>query len=135
MSDSLLKSLDNVGRTPLFYAVAYNQHEAASFITQVAPESVLQVDAHGDTPLHAAASGGSARCLELIFRVTRSLGEEIVDPVNKMGMTPAHLAKDSTCMEILYQNGANFSTRDTSERTPLFIAAAMNRFARANIIE
>lgn len=89
--------------------------------------SVIETDIHGDSPLHAAASGGSARCIELLVRHSRSIGQPLVNPCNKMEMTPAHLAKNVSSMEALFANGASFTVRDSSLRSPLFIAAAMNR--------
>jgi ankyrin repeat protein len=127
MQETLLSSTDKFGRNPLFYAVAYDQHEAAAFLLEVVPDTVMQLDVHGDSPLHAAASAGSGRCIELLIRAARSLGEELVEPINKMGMAPAHLAKSASAMEALYSNGADLKIRDLSNRTPLFIAAAMNR--------
>jgi hypothetical protein len=127
MNEALLYSTDALGRSPLFYSMAYDQHEAASYLIEMVPDTVLQRDKNGDTPLHAAASGGSHRCAQLFIRASLSMGEEVIDPVNNMQMTPAHLAKTAAVMDVLYTNGANFNVRDTSQRSPLFIAAAMNR--------
>jgi ankyrin repeat protein len=128
MEETLLSSFDGFGRTPLFYAAAHDQHEAASFLVEVAPDAIFVTDVHGDGPIHAAASGGSGRCIELLVRVGQPrTKKKVVDMANNMGMVPAHLAKNAMAMEALFHHEANFQARDISNRTPLFICAALNR--------
>ncbi len=64
---SLLSSLDGAQRCPLFYAVAYGQEEVTDYLVEQAPDMVDSVDSHGDTPVHAAASGGNTECVRILL--------------------------------------------------------------------
>lgn len=127
LDPSLLASFDSAGRTPLFYAVAYNHAMLTSYLMDASPECIFQTDCHGDAPLHAAASSGSSQCVDLIVRAMAERGVEGVDIRNNMGMTPAHLASNAEVLSMLHAAGANLSIPDHNHRTALFVAAAMNR--------
>lgn len=127
MDSSLLSSFDSAGRTPLFYAVAYNHTMVTSYLMDASPECIFQTDCHGDAPLHAAASAGSVHCVELIIRAMAERGVDGVDIRNNMGMTPAHLASNVEVLSMLHAAGADLSITDNNNRTVLFVAAAMNR--------
>ena len=68
-------------------------------------------DVHGDTPLHAAASSGSADCTEALLSalsiypsVQVDLGvRSLADLRNNMQMTPAHLASTAEVLDVLYR--------------------------------
>lgn len=126
MDPSLLTSFDEAGRSPLFYAVAYNRASATSYLLGAAPECIHQTDAHGDTPLHAGASGGSDACVSLIIEALQEHGGDM-NPRNSMGMTPVHLAMSAKVLKLLYEAGADLTAVDKSDRSGLFVAAAMNR--------
>ena len=130
LEPSLLTSFDEAKRSPLFYAVAYGQEEVTDYLLAIAPELSLATDAHGDTPMHAATSAGSAGCLERL--IAASFGE--ADPLNAMQMSPAHLARNVECLEVLFQHGADLAALDVNGRSPLFVACAMNREACAEYL-
>jgi len=67
LETSLLASFDGAQRSPLFYAVAYGQEDITAFLVENAPDMVDSVDSHGDTPVHAAASGGNVECLRTLL--------------------------------------------------------------------
>ena len=128
LEQTLLCSFDGSHRSPLFYAAAYGQEEALQVILASHQELVSERDVHGDTPIHAATSAGNADCLELMVSTCNSDAlETIVSARNNAQMTPAHLAKNVDCLNILYKYGADMSTSDASGRSPLFVACAMNR--------
>jgi len=125
---SLLSSYDAAHRSPLFYAVAYGQEDVARYLISKCPEMADAVDVHGDSPLHAAASAGSLGCLEIIFSTAIAEGiERDANAKNNMQMTPAHLARSTEVLEVLFSHGADLSSLDANGRTPLFVACAMNR--------
>ena len=123
MEPSLLSSLDDTQRSPLFYGVAYNQEAVTDYLLSIAPEMAKAPDAHGDTPLHAATSAGNSLYLE---KLIHAAGGE-ANMKNNMLMSPAHLARNVDCLEILFQYGTDLSAVDVNGRSPLFVACAMNR--------
>jgi ankyrin repeat protein len=151
LETSLLSSFDAAHRCPLFYAVAYGQVEITQYLVEACPEMIDSIDAHGDTPLHAAASGGSAECMGILLKAKSQLAKKsvgsdislhsdasiehydsgkygnIADPRNAMDMTPSHLARTPEVLEVLYSFGANLASQDQNGRSPLFVACAMNR--------
>jgi ankyrin repeat protein len=117
----LLCSLDEAARSPLFYAAANDQLEVVRYLSELWPESALYSDMHGDTPLHAASSAGSAQCLDHLSALSQQHAE------NNMGMTAVHMAQNVDCLAILFSAGYDFKVLDYSGRTPLFISCALNR--------
>ena len=130
LNPSLLASFDESRRTPLFYAVAYDKPQAAEYLLKVYPDSAVRPDFHGDLPLHAATSAGSLTCVELLLR---SMGGD-VECRNHMNMSPAHMARNRPCLELLYRYGIDMSAVDSNGRSPLFVACAMNRVDCAEYI-
>ena len=117
-----LYSLDAAQRTPLFYACANNQAPCAEYLISQAGHCINLADSNGDTPLHAAVSAGSGGCSKLLIA-----NQALVDAPNTLGMFPVHLAKTRGCLEDLLHAGANMAAEDKQNRTPLFIASAMDR--------
>jgi hypothetical protein len=104
----------------IFYAAAYGRVEALQYLLQTLPDAGLGVqfglqwirgDVHGDTPLHAAAASGCAKCTELLLQalcifpsILIDLGEKsVADVRNNMAMTPVHLASSAECLDVLYR--------------------------------
>eukprot|EP01041_Mallomonas_annulata_P005527 gene5527-11136_t len=119
----LLTSFDESHRTPLFYAVAYDKFEAAEYLLRQSEDVLYEPDLHGDLPLHAATSAGSAQCVELLLKI---MGTNL-NCKNSMDMTPAHLVRNRECLELLHNYECNITTTDANGRSPLFVACAMNR--------
>lgn len=140
LESSLLSSFDSAHRSPLFYASAYGQETVAKYLLTQSPEMMHQLDIHGDSPLHAAASSGSVSCLDMLLTSlsseidspsasgpSQSGVHQLANPRNQMNMTPAHLAKSIDVLEVLFRHGADLHSLDNNGRSPLFIACAMNR--------
>ena len=92
----LLCSLDEASRSPLFYASANDRLEVVDYLCKLWPESATYKDIHGDTPLHAAASAGSSRCVRALlsfseFQSENNMGMTAVTCV-MIGFTVAHLS-------------------------------------------
>lgn len=103
----MLAEVDSSGRTPLFYACANAHADAADLLIQECPQSCHAMDVNGDTPLHAASLAGSRLCCRLLLQQGRSE----VEPLNRMQMTPAHLAANNDVLEVLSQHGANLNAK------------------------
>eukprot|EP01038_Epipyxis_sp_PR26KG_P009749 gene9749-13116_t len=151
MDSNLLNSLDSIGRKPLFYAAAYGQEEILRYLIQLYPHQLYDGDKHGDTALHAAASSGHDLCCELIILAAikynnnmtdnnsnnnnkNNFPDSLTEPQNEIGMTPAHLASTPEVLEILYKYDANLIPMDNTNRSPLFVACALNREACAEFL-
>jgi ankyrin repeat protein len=126
MDASLLTSVDGAGRCPLFYAMAYDNVDVVTYVLDTAPSCAQQTDMHGDTPLHAGCSSGSTASVEVLVSMLEGIGED-VNVANSMGMSPMHLAQNAEVMSALYAANADLKAVDNSNRSPLFVAAAMNR--------
>jgi ankyrin repeat protein len=133
-----MNSIDDVGRTPLFYAAACGQLEALKFISNKYPSEIMLGDFHGDTALHAATSMGHEQCAQFILEKTietpSSFPHHLVNTKNKKGMTAVHLASTESCLEVLYNFGADLAMQDNDFRSPLFVTCAMNRSLCAEFI-
>ena len=134
LEPDLLKSLDSKGRSPLFYAVAYNHVLVADYICQIYPELAVAVDCFGDSPLHAAASAGSEECADLLLSLAAPGVTVDANLRNKKGMTPAHMTSSAAVLEFLLAAGADFAVTDDNERSPLFVACAMDRLEAADYL-
>ena len=104
---TLLLALDSAGRSPLFYACANAQAEAADLLIRAGAQNCEANDANQDTPLHAAALAGSSLCCRLLLQSARC----VVDSLNATHMTPAHLAANNDVLEVLSQYGADMNAK------------------------
>ena len=69
------------------------QFDALALLADAAPETMHQVDADGNTPLHIASSWGTLDCLELLL----TLGADPEGPVNEYsGASAGHYAYNMT---------------------------------------
>jgi ankyrin repeat protein len=100
--------------------------EALEYLIETYPDHVLDGDIHFDTALHAATSSGNAECTEILIKGAGGT-KEAAEPRNSLQMTPAHLASTAECLEILYKYEADICALDSHQRSPLFVACAMNR--------
>ena len=125
-----VSTFDKAQRSPLFYSCANGQTLTAVLLIEVFPQTAQLCDSNGDTPLHAAASAGSADLIELLV----SRGGSSVNQTNNLGLTASHLAKNRQCLEILFDAGADIYAKCKQRRSPLFVACAMNRLDCAEFI-
>ncbi len=76
-------------------------------------------DRRGDTPLHAAACNGHVEIVMLLLDTAAD-----ANTTNRKGHTAAHLSKNATCLEYLFERQANLFAVDRLQRSPLFTACA-----------
>ncbi len=128
----LLSQVDASERTPAFYAAANGNAEALDILLQAGCD-VTQPDENGDRPLHAAATGGNEKCVRTLLSVGGLLFAD-PQPINRMGMTPAHMASSVEVLESLFECGAEMDVIDNNGRTPLFYAAATDKVEVGNFL-
>ena len=128
---ALAHSVDNVNRNALFYACVNGHVEIVQLLMAQAPESCLVADVNGDTALHAAVSAGAQPCARMLLQCATA---NICEIENVLGMRPAHLAKDRSCIELLASAGAILNCEDKQLRVPLFVACAMDRLEVARYL-
>ncbi len=119
--------------TLLHMAAGRGYTEIARLILDKKPETIDAIDEQGSTPLHVAAMGGR----EPIVRLLMERRPGLVNAKNGEGDTPLHLAALSGHAEIvalLLEKGAEPAARNSSNRTPLFLAQAKNQLASIEIL-
>ena len=102
------------------------QVECAQFLLTRAPGLHSGSDQNGDCALHAAASTGALGCLRLLL----ANAQVNVDAENALGMRAVHMVQTEKCLEMLVARDAEICCEDHQQRTPLFVACAMNRSGR-----
>lgn len=112
---------DANGRTPISWAAARGNQEAASILMDHLADVHL-ADVSGMTPLHYAATSNSIACLELLLNAG-------ADPSAKdrdRGWTPLHYAAfhqtDPSWVEKLLLHGADANVKTQNLKTPLVLA-------------
>jgi ankyrin repeat protein len=119
--------VDNLSRTPLWYACSDGRLDCCEYLCEQTPaEFLLWKDNDGETGLHVAASKGHFQCIDMICQFILTLEE--LNCVNNRKYTAAHLAANAHVLQILYENGANLWLPDENKgRMPLFIASFFGR--------
>ena len=85
-------------------------------------DSVDEVDAAGDTPLHIAAAKGYVEVAQLLLQTAANPNSS-----NALEQRPLHVASGAAVASAIYHGGGQLGVVDRSGRTPLFVACAMNR--------
>eukprot|EP01038_Epipyxis_sp_PR26KG_P012569 gene12569-16857_t len=118
--------VDSKSRLPLWFACNDGRNDCVSFLCSVTPpEFILWPDDEGETVLHKAAANGHNKCVEIICQWLRNVEDLYV--LNSKQYTPAHVAKNASVLQVLYENGANLWITDAKNRMPLFMASFFNR--------
>ncbi|RHY73644.1 hypothetical protein DYB38_002451 [Aphanomyces astaci] len=77
---------DTLGRTPLFYACYANQVECIQLLLGLDYSNLKEsIDSNGDTPLHAATSGGALAAIALLLQAGCN-----PEPINYSGYPPTN---------------------------------------------
>jgi ankyrin repeat protein len=112
-----IEARNELGKTPLFYAVRYERRDAAELLLEHGADINAQ-DNTGMTPLHTATLGRRETAEWLL---ARGADATIRD---HFGDTPAHLAAifGSGVITVLAQHGAPLDTPNHAGLTPLQLA-------------
>ncbi len=148
-----INATDEIGATPLIYAVANNRKTAVEILMNYSPDPDIKT-LSGEAALHIAAKNGNIDISELLIRNNADINirdesnctplhfasiynyyyltdlliyyEAEIDPQTLDGTTPlmaAVWAGNAEIADILIKNGANVNQPDTEGYTPLLIAA------------
>ncbi|ETV92949.1 hypothetical protein H310_12946 [Aphanomyces invadans] len=110
--------MDSFGRTPLFYACYANQVDCIQLLLTMDCSNLKEaIDANGDTPLHAATSGGALAAIALLLQAGCN-----PEPINYSGMRPVHVAPSADTLQALAAGAADLLALDGSGRTALSYA-------------
>ena len=116
---TLLNSADNIGYTPLHWALIRAHWELSECLIDKGAD-LNAAGNDGGTPLHCAANHEYGQIVQLML----SKGA-IVDPKNLWGNTPLALAAQRGCnsiVDILIRNGADVNSASNERWTPLHYA-------------
>ncbi|WP_064124964.1 ankyrin repeat domain-containing protein [Wolbachia endosymbiont of Dactylopius coccus] len=123
-------SLDESMITPLHMAArGYNANQEVVQALIEKGANIDAVDKDGLTPLHMAASRDfSGKIVKTLIK-----GKANIDAVDKCGRTPLHFATDcfsSTNIEILIENGADYSLKNKNGEAPIDFNEHVAQLAR-----
>ena len=124
----LLDARNNLGKTPLHYAVTYGTVDLLDFLIAKGAD-LNAADNTGMTPLHTAAMIGRTEEAERLLKAGANL-----EACDTFGDTPLHLAaihNQKAMVELLLDAGADPKTVNNEKLTPLDLA---RRYRRAGVI-
>lgn len=116
---SLLEKPNDLGKTPLFFAVTFDQMDVAKLLVDRGA-NINAKDITGLTPLHVAAFMGHKDMV--VFLLEKGVPIESLD---NFGDTPLHVAayKDRPeVFELLLSRGANIAAKNNEGLLPLQLA-------------
>jgi len=95
------------------------------------PHNLNERDEDENTPIHVAVHCRKLDHLKLLIDAGASLhkkcdGSTPLHVAISMGAIPQHAEFSYECVKLLYENDADFSGRDDSSHTPLFLACMFN---------
>lgn len=122
-----LREKDNDARTPLHWAVSFQNEEIVTYLLEHMKSTDLDdlTDESGWTPFHIACSVGNYTIVEQLYN--RDIKPDINLQTNQ-GTTALHLAvakSHYSVIELLLENGANLQIKDKKNQIPLHRAAAI----------
>ncbi|KAF0715166.1 Aste57867_3528 [Aphanomyces stellatus] len=110
--------VDDLGRTPLFYACYANQVACVTLLLSLDYSNLREaIDVNGDTPLHAATSGGALEAMQVLLQDGCS-----PEAINYSGMRPIHIAPSVQAMQVLATGQADLLALDGSGHMALAYA-------------
>ena len=119
---------DKDGRTPVYLAAEFGQHECLSLMVNEYGCDPTIPDNWGSTPVWVAAQKGKVDCLDLLLRkiaLLRDIGYEIQEE-NNYGVTPAYVAASRGhlgCLRLLHSAGCSFGENVNTDVTLAHVAA------------
>ncbi len=117
---ALTDAKDEMGLTPLIYAVSRGHREVVELLLNEGADVNTQDDA-GYSPVHIAAFRGNKEMLEFLIKKGANLNRK-----NEMGVTALHdmaMQGQKEIVALLIDNGADFMMRDTSGDAALQLAS------------
>lgn len=115
---STVDQKDNLGRTPIMWAIESGHLETVDFLIQRgAVLSIAQNE--GRNVLHLAARAGATDIMaHLLETMSAYVKSKLLNQPDKLGITPVYLAYSTgahtqACFELLLQAGANFDSLST----------------------
>lgn len=124
----LLEARNDLGKTPLHYAVTFAQEASMRYLIEQGAD-VSAADGTGLTPLHVAAIVDVRGAARLLVRSGAS-----IDARDSFGDTPLHSAAmhgSLRVLEYLLDVGASVESRNNDGRTPLELATRLEQVAVA----
>ncbi len=127
---------DNVGKTPLYYAIQAGNSAAISVLvshgSDVKTVEINAKDSNGQTALHRAAKANDAAAIPALL----SSGADI-NAKDNAGLTPLHYAaqaNNAAAIPVLLSSGADINAKDNAGLTPLHYAAQANNAAAIPVL-
>ena len=123
------KLKDKQRQSPLHRASQEGSDYAIGVLLEVLEDKeavMLEEDGEGNTPLTLAVESGNSAAVE-VFMSSVEDPSLFINTRNKQGECPIHYAArsgDKATMEMLLDNGAEINCKNTSNQTPLYLAAA-----------
>lgn len=127
---TLVKSTDRAGKTPLCWAAHLNRGDIVRRLLQEGAEITHQ-DFNGNSPFHLASQAVGPFALRVLLNHNRVRNVQYVGMKNKGGWQPlhhaAHYQKDPRFAKRLVKAGARLDARTNAGKTPIMMAALMQR--------
>lgn len=132
----LLRQKDNDNRTPLHWAVSFQNEEIIQYLLSHMKSTDIDdlTDESGWTPFHIACSVGNYNIVEMLYN--RDIKPDI-NLQTGQGTTPLHLAvtkQHYLIVDFLIENGANLQIKDNKKQIPLHRAASIGSMRLVDLL-
>lgn len=132
----LLREKDNDSRTPLHWAVSFQNEEIVTLLLSHMKSTDIDdlTDESGWTPFHIACSVGNYNIVEQLYM--RDIKPDI-NLQTVQGTTALHLAVGKlqySVVEFLLENGADLKIKDKGKKIPLHRAAAIGSMRLVDLL-
>lgn len=131
---ALVNATDNLGRTPLHYAVAHNNQPVVQFLLD--QQDILvnhQAPGHAlVTPLHQAAYSGNSDLITLLL--AHGANPNIRNMFGRTAVHDAILSGSIKTLEVLLRAKPDLNIVDNDGQTPLFVAICNKSVQAVNML-